>query len=362
LPTRDASADPVDKPTIAPIARSTRAACRQARKNGIAVMQPCAAAAWIYTDTMNSATHSLFSRAEWAGLRPKVSPSVTEAELARLRGAGEPMPMAEVEEIYLPLARLINMHFQSTRRMMRVTDDFLGRPAARLPYVIAIAGSVAVGKSTVARLIRRLLARWPEHPEVMLVTTDGFLYPRNQLLSSGLMKRKGFPESYDVKRMIQFLIDIRTTGHALCPVYSHESYDILPDQTTAVDRPDILIFEGLNVLQIGTGARHDTAPTFTASDFFDFTIYIDADQRDIEQWYLDRFMLLKGSAFKNPTSYFHHLAEAPDDEVEAFARKLWKEINLPNLVENILPTRSRAGVVIEKNAQHMTSRLWLRQF
>jgi type I pantothenate kinase len=311
---------------------------------------------------MDGTTHSLFSRADWANLRPKVSPSVTEEELASLRGAGEPMPMTEVEEIYLPLARLINMHYQSARRMTQVTDDFLGMAPARLPYVIAIAGSVAVGKSTVARLVRRLLGRWPEHPDVMLVTTDGFLYPRSQLLSSGLMQRKGFPESYDVKRMIQFLIDIRTNGHASSPVYSHESYDILPDQMLAVNRPDILIFEGLNVLQIGAGVRHDPAPRFTASDFFDFTIYIDADQSHIERWYLDRFLLLKHSAFHNPTSYFHHLAQASDDEVETFARKLWKEINLPNLVENILPTRSRAGVVIEKDAHHMTSRLWLRQF
>jgi type I pantothenate kinase len=311
---------------------------------------------------MDTGSHSPFDRAEWAKLRSSVPLALTEAELDALRGTGEPMPLAEVADIYLPLTRLINLHFAAARRITRVTDDFLGRPAAHRPYVIAIAGSVAVGKSTTARLLRNLLARWPDHPNVALITTDGFLYPKDHLLAAGLMRRKGFPESYDVRTMIQFLTEIRETGQASSPVYSHETYDIVPGDRIHIDRPDILIFEGLNVLQIGTGSRGIPAPAFTASDFFDFTLYVDAEQDNIERWYMDRFMLLKRNAFVKPTSYFHHLASAPDAEARAFAQQLWREINLPNLTENILPTRGRADVVIHKDAGHSTDRLWLRRF
>lgn len=272
------------------------------------------------------------------------------------------MPLAEVADIYLPLTRLINLHFAATRRITRVTDDFLGRPAALRPYVIAIAGSVAVGKSTTARLLRNLLARWPDHPNVTLITTDGFLYPKDHLLAVGLMQRKGFPESYDVRKMIQFLTDIREIGKATSPVYSHETYDIVAKGNISIDRPDILIFEGLNVLQIGTEIKSIPDPVFTASDFFDFTIYVDAEQENIEHWYMDRFMLLKKNSFIKPASYFHHLANAPDEEAREFAQKLWREINLPNLTENILPTRGRADVVIHKDSEHSTDRLWLRRF
>jgi type I pantothenate kinase len=311
---------------------------------------------------MDTGSHSPFDRAEWAKLRSSVPLALTEAELGALRGAGEPMPLAEVADIYLPLTRLINLHFAATRRITRVTDDFLGRPAALRPYVIAIAGSVAVGKSTTARLLRNLLARWPDHPNVSLITTDGFLYPKDHLLAAGLMQRKGFPESYDVRTMIQFLTEIRATGKASSPLYSHETYDIVPHEKIRIDRPDILIFEGLNVLQIGAGSRSLPAPAFTASDFFDFTLYVDAEQENIERWYMDRFMLLKRNSFTKPASYFHHLANAPDAEARAFARQLWRDINLPNLTENILPTRGRADVVIHKDAGHSTDRLWLRRF
>jgi type I pantothenate kinase len=228
--------------------------------------------------------------------------------------------------------------------------------------VIAIAGSVAVGKSTTARLLRNLLARWPDHPNVALITTDGFLHPKEHLLAAGLMRRKGFPESYDVRKMIQFLTDIRETGKAISPVYSHETYDIVSNDHIRIDGPDVLIFEGLNVLQIGAGSKNIPAPVFTASDFFDFTIYIDAEQDNIEHWYMHRFMLLKRHAFIKPTSYFHHLANVPDEAARAFAQQLWREINLPNLTENILPTRGRADVVIHKDAEHSTDRLWLRRF
>jgi type I pantothenate kinase len=288
--------------------------------------------------------------------------TLAENELEALRGAGEPMPLDEVEQIYLPLTRLINLHVDAARRIARVTDDFVGRPAARRPYVVAIAGSVAVGKSTVARLLRSLLSRWPDHPEVALVTTDGFLYPTAHLREAGLMHRKGFPESYDVRRMIRFLSDIRSTGTAHAPVYSHQAYDIVPGEELVVDQPDILIFEGLNVLQIGSGSRHSPAPAFTASDFFDLSIYIDAEPSDVEQWYVYRFMLLKRTAFPNPASYFHHMADASDDEARAFAQNLWRTVNLPNLIENILPSRPRADVVVRKRADHAADELWLRQF
>jgi type I pantothenate kinase len=306
-------------------------------------------------------SHSLFDRPAWAHLRSSVPALLGEAELDRLRGAGEPMSLAEVEEIYLPLTRLINLHVDATRRLARVTDDFVGRPAARRPYVVAIAGSVAVGKSTVARLLRTLLSQWPDHPHVELVTTDGFLYPKDYLQSAGLMQRKGFPESYDLRRMVRFLADVRATGRGRSPIYSHETYDIVPGQFITVNQPDILIFEGLNVLQIGSG-RPGPSPAFTSSDFFDLSIYIDAEPADIERWYVDRFLLLKDSAFRSPHSYFHHLADATEAEARAFAEDLWRTVNLLNLEKNIAPTRVRADVVIHKRADHAADRLWLRRF
>jgi type I pantothenate kinase len=243
--------------------------------------------------------------------------------------------------------------------MARVTDDFLGRPASRRPYVVAIAGSVAVGKSTMARVLRALLSRWPDHPSVELITTDGFLYPTAVLKERGLMSRKGFPESYDVRRMIQFLADVRSSGRGSSPVYSHHAYDVVPGELQVIDQPDILIFEGLNVLQIGTG--HDAHHPFTASDFFDVSIYIDADPDDIERWYEERFLLLQQTAFQDPGSYFHHLARLSRDQALIAARDIWAEVNAPNLSENILPSRSRADVIIRKGARHSVKELWLRR-
>jgi type I pantothenate kinase len=276
-----------------------------------------------------------------------------------LRGANEPISLAEVEQVYLPLTRLINLHVGATRGVARVTDDFLGRPAARRPYVVAIAGSVAVGKSTMARVLRELLARWPDHPRVDLVTTDGFLYPTKVLEERGLMSRKGFPESYDVRRMIGFLADIRSSGHGETPVYSHHAYDIIPGKVQRIEEPDILIFEGLNVLQIGSG--HDAHYPFTASDFFDISIYIDADPDDIERWYEERFLLLQQTAFQDPKSYFHHLARLTREQALIAARDIWAEVNALNLCENILPSRSRADVIIRKGARHAVKELWLRR-
>lgn len=310
---------------------------------------------------MDLRSHSTFDRAEWAALRYSVPLLLGETELAALRGANEPMSIAEVEEVYLPLVRLINLHVAAARRLASVTDAFVGRPAHKRPYVIAVAGSVAVGKSTVARLLRMLLSQWPDHPRVDLVTTDGFLWPSETLLGRGLMQRKGFPESYDVRRMIDFLADVCFTGSGAAPVYSHLQYDIVPGVFETIDQPDIMIFEGLNVLQIGDGVARGRSPVFTAADFFDLSIYVDAAPEHIEQWYIDRFLLLQQTRMQDPTSYFHHLANADPASVRAFATTLWRQVNLPNLIENIEPTRARADVVIHKRADHTADRLLLRR-
>lgn len=306
------------------------------------------------------ASHTHFTRAAWAKLRAAVPMTLDEGDVARLRGANEPTSLNEVEEIYLPLTRLINLHVGAAQRLAHVTDEFLTRPAIRRPYVVAIAGSVAVGKSTTARLLRALLSRWPDHPKVDLVTTDGFLYSNAELGARGLMERKGFPESYDVRRMIQFLADIRSTGRGSAPAYSHHVYDVIADGDVAIDRPDILIFEGLNVLQLGTGPGAPRAP-FTATDFFDLSIYIDADPADIARWFQERFMLLRATAFQDPTAFFHRLAVLPEDEAQAIARRIWRDVNEKNLTENILPSRPRADVIIRKGAGHAVDSLWLRK-
>jgi type I pantothenate kinase len=305
-------------------------------------------------------SHTHFARADWARLRSAVPLTLNEDDLARLRGANEPISLDEVEDIYLPLTRLINLHVAAANGLARVTDDFLGRPAAGRPYVVAIAGSVAVGKSTAARVLRALLSRWPDHPKVELVTTDGFLLPNAELERRGLSARKGFPESYDVRRMIQFLSDIRSTGQASSPVYSHHFYDIVNGREQQVDRPDILIFEGLNVLQIGAGI--DTARArFTASDFFDLSIYIDAEPPDIARWFEERFMLLRETAFQDPTAFFHRMTKMSENEARSLAHQVWRDINAVNLVENILPSRPRADVIVRKGAGHRVESLWLRK-
>lgn len=310
---------------------------------------------------MDLSGFAIFSREEWSRLRSSVPMTLGETQLAALRGTNEPMSIAEVEAIYLPLVRLINLHVAAAKRLAEVTDEFIGRPPVHRPCVIAIAGSVAVGKSTVARLLRTLLSQWSDHPRVDLVTTDGFLWPREKLLADGLMQRKGFPESYDVKRMIDFLGHVRSAGTGSAPVYSHQSYDIVPGAFDQVDHPDILIFEGLNVLQIGEGVSRGLAPVFTAADFFDLSLYIDAEAENIERWYVDRFLVLQETRMQDPGNYFHHLAAVSRAEAQAYAEKLWREINLPNLMENILPTRMRADVVLHKGRDHDADSLWLRR-
>ncbi|WP_174274628.1 type I pantothenate kinase [Sphingomonas bacterium] len=320
-------------------------------------IRPERAGAALPADDLAGSTH--FPRAAWARLRSAVPLTITEDDLIRLRGANEPISLTEVEDIYLPLTRLINLHVGAARGLARVTDDFLGRPAAKRPYVVAIAGSVAVGKSTMARVLRALLSRWPDHPRVDLVTTDGFLYPTRTLQERGLMERKGFPESYDIRRMIEFLLEVRTTGRARTPIYSHLAYDIVPGAYQEIAAPDILIFEGLNVLQIGAASKGGAL--FTASDFFDLALYVDAEADDISRWYVDRFMTHQATTFRDPDSYFHHMAGATRDEALTYAERLWREINAVNLAENILPSRARADLVIHKGPDHRVEELFMRR-
>ncbi|WP_410658559.1 type I pantothenate kinase [Amycolatopsis sp. lyj-112] len=295
-------------------------------------------------------------REQWRELRRSTPLPLTAAELLRLRGLGEQVDLAEVAEVYLPLSRLINLQVAARQRLYEATTTFLGEDSrgTKVPYVIGIAGSVAVGKSTTARILRTLLARWPDHPRVDLVTTDGFLYPRAELVRRGIMHRKGFPESYDRRALLRFVTDVKSGAERVsAPVYSHLAYDILPGEEQIVQRPDILIIEGLNVLQPG--------PRLTVSDLFDFSIYVDAPTTDIERWYVERFLKLRHTAFADPASHFHHFAGLPDDEARAEARHLWRTINEPNLMENIKPTRPRATLVLRKDADHAINRVRLRK-
>jgi type I pantothenate kinase len=266
----------------------------------------------------------------------------------------------EVAEVYLPLSRLLNLHVAAAMDLFRATDAFLGRPAAKVPYVIGIAGSVAVGKSTTARILQALLMRWPDHPRVDLVTTDGFLHPNAVLDARGIMNRKGFPESYDVAALVRFLSDLKSGAHQVrAPVYSHLVYDIVPDEFAVIEQPDILILEGLNVLQTPPADGH--LPPVFVSDFFDFSIYVDAAEDDITQWYVERFLALRETAFQDPTSFFHRFAGFSDDEAVAMAKGIWEEINGRNLAENIAPTRERARLILEKGPDHAVERVRLRR-
>lgn len=299
-----------------------------------------------------------FSRAEWAKLRDNTPLTLSEADLLRLRGVNDAISLREVAEIYLPLSRLLNLHVAANQNLHEAKSIFLGSHTAKAPYVIGVAGSVAVGKSTTARLLQALLAQWSHHPKVDLITTDGFLFPNAVLQERGLMQRKGFPESYDRRRLLHFIAAVKAGEPEVeAPLYSHIVYDILPNQTATVRQPDIVILEGLNVLQTGVGADN---PVFV-SDYFDFSIYVDADEEHIKSWYVNRFLTLRRTAFRDPASYFHRYANLSDAEAIKKALSIWEEINGLNLRENILPTRTRAHLILEKGADHSIQSVKLRK-
>ena len=296
-------------------------------------------------------------RADWSELAQSTQLPLKETEIVQLRGLGDPLDMREVEQVYLPLSRLLNLYAGGARQLHRVTSDFLGERSQRTPFVIGVAGSVAVGKSTIARLLRELLSRWEDTPRVELVTTDGFLLPNAELERRGLMERKGFPESYDRRSLLRFVTAIKSGAPEVrAPFYSHLSYDIVPDAEIVVRRPDVLIVEGLNVLQPAGGGNR-----LAVSDLFDFSVYVDARTRDIARWYQERFLKLQRGAFANPQSYFHRFADLTEEEARTRAASIWSRINEPNLLQNIRPTRSRAKLVLRKDADHTVSSVLLRK-
>ncbi|WP_420799052.1 type I pantothenate kinase [Nesterenkonia muleiensis] len=300
-------------------------------------------------------------RKDWARLAEAIEQPLNQDDVDRLRGIGEHLSLDEVAQVYLPLSRLLNIYVENAARLRAATNDFLGESTRRTPFIIGVAGSVAVGKSTTARVLQEMLRRWPSTPRVELVTTDGFLYPNAELNRRGMMDRKGFPEAYDRRRLLRFVAEVKSgRPEVSAPVYSHVKYDIIPGEEHTVRRPDVLILEGLNVLQPAR-VRADGTAGLALSDFFDFSIYVDAKQRHIQQWYVDRFMRWRHGAFANPDAYFHQFSRLTDGEAVAKATDIWNRTNGPNLRENIQPTRSRARLVMSKDDDHSVSRVLLRK-
>jgi len=312
-------------------------------------------------EDLSFSPYRVFSRSDWARLRADTPMTLLPQELEQLSGIIEELSVDEVEQIYLPLSRLLNLYVAALQKLHAVTSTFLGNTDSKVPFIIGVAGSVAVGKSTTARVLKALLARWPDHPRVDLITTDGFLLPNVELEARGLMNRKGFPESFDTATLLNFLADVKSGKTVVeAPVYSHFHYDILPGQMLRVERPDILIVEGLNVLQPAR-LPSDGAEIPFVSDFFDFSIYIDAEPEVIQTWYLERFMRLRSTAFRDPGAYFHKYASMALEDARSRALQLWSDINLKNLEENILPTRQRARLILRKAADHSVESVSLRK-
>src|SRR5438477_839407 len=305
--------------------------------------------------------YRVFSRAEWAMHREDTPMTLKPAEVARLRSMHDRLDMSEVEEIYLPLSRLLSFYVAATQMLFRAQQGFLGTEDTKMPYIIGVGGSVAVGKSTTARVLQALLARWPNVPKVDLITTDGFLLPNAVLGREGLMEKKGFPESYDLPALLRFLADVKAGRRPVrAPIYSHLVYDVMPNQWVEVDRPDILIVEGLNVLLTGQLPKEGKAIPYV-SDLFDFSVYFDAEEEVLRRWYVDRFLTLRETAFRDPKSYFHRYSKLDDAQAIATATSIWERINLINLRENILPTRRRAHLILKKEESHLVQEVALRK-
>ncbi len=314
-----------------------------------------------YPANLQFSPYRVFERDEWARLRVDTPMTLKESELEQLSGLIEELSVAEVEQIYLPMSRLLNLYVAAAQQLHSVSSKFLSRSDGKVPFIIGVGGSVAVGKSTTARVLKALLARWPDHPRVDQITTDGFLWPNVELERRQIMDRKGFPESFDTSRLLNFLASVKSgVKRVEAPVYSHFHYDILPDQKAVIENPDILIVEGLNVLQPARMPRGGEAIPFV-SDFFDFSIYLDADPEVIQEWYVARFMRLRTTAFRDPAAYFHQYASLSPDAALARALEIWRSINLKNLEENILPTRQRASLILRKAADHHVESVALRK-